>query len=136
MNPDFYAFLQTQPTITQKIADRVYPQVIPQHLFEGDQIMPCLVWRRLGVERQQTLCGTDDLINGTFEFISWAPSYDDACALADALAAILIDYRGLMGAVPVGPVLLNTDTDREPEPIPGLFLVSQVFTVWYREPSS
>lgn len=133
MNPGFYAFLKAQAPLAALIDDRIYPVLIPQHLMEAPRVMDCLVWRRVGLEKQQTLCGTDSLVRGTFEFDSYSPDYDRACAIADALRDVMLDYRGLMGTVSVGPVQLDTAADAQPEPVPGLFVEAQIFTVWYRE---
>lgn len=133
MNPGFFPFLHAQPAILAAVGDRVFPQIIPQHLFEQDPLMDCIVWRRLGIDTQPLFCGSDDLVRGTFEFDCYSPDYDRACALNDTLRHLLLDYRGLMGTVQVGPILLDTSADAQPEPLPGLFVEAAVYTVWYWE---
>lgn len=112
----------------------VFPNLIPQGMVEeGNPNLDCIVFRRVGTDRQALFCGTDSLVAGHFEFDCYSDDYDKAGKIADALRLRLLDFRGLMGDVKVGPVLLDTETEPQPEPVPGLHVESQVYTVWYQE---
>lgn len=131
--PDFYGFLKDKPSVFVVAGDRIFPLMIPQHVYAEASKQPCLVFQRTSGTRSVGFCGTDALVAGGFQLDSYARTYDAAQALADATRKELIDYAGPMGEVEVVATFLESDFDVGPEPDPGLYRVSMNFTLWYRE---
>jgi hypothetical protein len=130
-----FAFLSADTTIAQFVGGpktRIWPLMIPKH-HEGDvDKHPCLVYQRIGRFAGRTFCASDTLVTSEFQIDSYALNYLDARRLAAAVRARLVDYTGLMGAVNVDRVFISTEVDLL-DPVPGLFRVSQSYTIWYRE---
>lgn len=133
MTPNVFAFLMTLPAVTALIGDRVYPDKLPQHIFEEGTIDPAVVYQWLGGARQATFCATDGLVEGNLQLDIYASLYDKGKAVAEVLRLALVDFQGQMGETRVGPVSLQSDGEQPPEPEPGLHRVTHTFTVWYRE---
>ena len=111
---------------------RVFPLMIPQHTFKETTKLPCLVYRRVSTQRQPLFCRTDSLVQGSFQLDAYAPEYEKALQLAEALRKALIDFTGQMGATFVDRVFLEFEADFE-DPEPGLYHISHTYTVWYLE---
>lgn len=132
-DPNLYEFLRNVPAVAQLCGDRIYNQLIPQHVYEEVTGSPCVVFTRAGGARQQLFCGTDDLVQATYRLDARAPRLDDAVELARAIRLALVDYSGPMGEVAVDAVQLSDDSDIGPDPEPGLFNRSESYAIWYRE---
>lgn len=111
---------------------RIWPLMIPQHAQGDPDKQPCLVYQRIGRGAGSTFCATDDLVNGDFQIDSYALNYLTARRLAAAVRVRLVDYVGLMGTISVDKVTLDTEADLL-DPTPGLFRVTQSYSIWYRE---
>jgi hypothetical protein len=129
------AFLSADATVAQIVGGpktRIWPLMVPKH-HEGDvDKHPCLVYQRIGRFVGTTFCESDTLVSGEFQIDSYAFNYLQARTLAAAVKDRMVDYTGLMGTTSVDRVFLNTETDLL-DPVPGLFRVSQSYTIWYRE---
>jgi hypothetical protein len=115
--------------------NRIYPLVMPQRDKGQPANVPCVVYRRLSASRGMTFCEQDDLVNGTFQFDSYAANYTTARQLARHVRRRLVDFTGTLtdsDTTHVDRIWLSTELDLD-DPEPGLFRVSQTFTVWYRE---
>lgn len=115
------------------IGDRTYPDRIPQHHFEGPRVMPCAVFQQVGGDRQKKFCGTDKLVGGQFQLDIYSPQRDDVPAIAGAIRRAMVDYSGPMGPARVSEVLLDNEFNVPPEPDPGLYRRTQLYTIWYLE---
>lgn len=111
---------------------RVYPVVIPEHARGDTTKLPCVVYDRVNVRRQQKFCGTDGLVRSTFQLDCYAATYLAAKNVAAATRAALVDFRGMMGADTVKAVHLDFEFDGL-DADPGLYRVVQRFTVWHEE---
>lgn len=131
--PNLFVFLTQTPAIAALVGDRVYAELIPQHVFEGVRKMPCVVFRRDGGVRQVKFCGTDRLVQGQYQVDAYALTYEEKCELADAIRRRMVDYSGPMGSVTVNQVTLASDPDVGPDPEPGLYRRMQLFQIWYVE---
>lgn len=131
--PNLFEFLSGDADVATLVGERVYLQMIPQHVWTDPPKMPCAVYSRVGAQRQPMLCATDSLVQATYQVDSYAIKPEDVVALARAIRRALVDYCGPMGDAVVKAVRLETDADIGPDPTPGLFRRMQQFTVWYVE---
>lgn len=124
------------------VAARIYPMLIPQESFKDFARHGCVVYTRVGIARMQRLCNggtTDGLLQSTVQIDSYAQrqtTANGALAIAAAVAAVLVDFRGELGGTG-GDIIKTITLDSEFEfldPDPGLYRVSQTYTVWHVEP--
>jgi hypothetical protein len=128
-----YSLLAADGTVAALVATRIYPLVIPQRAANEPSGLPCLVYSRVGVARQQKFCGTDDLVRSTFQIDCYAQTYGGADDLASATRGALVDFRGSVSGVEIKAAFLDSEYSVvEPEP-GGLFRVIQRFVLWHDE---
>lgn len=109
---------------------RIWPMVIPQS-DAGQQRVPCIVYQTINRERQVTYCGTAGLARTQQQLDAYARTYNGAQALARAIEACLVDFRGLMGGYLVQQISLTNEIDLM-DPEPGLYRVSMDFEIWHQ----
>lgn len=129
--PNIAQFLISDAAVAELLADRIYPELLPQ--TDGEWNLPAAVFLRLGGDRQKMFCQTDSLVQATYLVTAFSYDYDTAVALIRAIGRKMIDYCGPMGDVEVDSVSLTNDSSLDVAPIPGLFRRSETFTIWYRE---
>lgn len=113
--------------------NRVFPLVIPQTQPRGAPKVPCVVFTTIAVERQQKYCGTDGLVRARVTLDYYAKTYGEATQLAAAGRHALLDYNGMLGGVVfVRHASLDTELDVL-DPEPGLYRVSQSWSIWHVE---
>lgn len=127
-----YTFLAASSAVATIVGTRIYPLMIPQHAYDELTKLPCLVYARVSVDRQPKFCGTDALARSLVRVDSYARSYADATALAAAVYDALIDYSGAMGSETVKKVLADSEFDLL-DVEPGLYRVTQTFSIWHIE---
>lgn len=125
-----YGFVVAQPTVSAAIGDRFYPQVIPKQAWSDARIQPCAVYMRIGVQRGKTYCATDAVARSTFQIDAYALTPEEADGIARVIKSVLIDYRGMMGAVKVKDISLDGEFDLD-DPEPGLYRVSMTISIWH-----
>lgn len=135
-SPNLNAYLTAVAPVAAIAQTRIYPDKIPEHVYEETTRMPCAVYSRSSVERQMLFCGVDALAKFVIQVDSFAPRYDDAEALADAIDKALVGFSGVMGDMIVNAVQPDTESQPGPDPEPGLFRVYQSFNIWCREATS
>lgn len=112
---------------------RVFPLIMPQKKRDGPPQYPAVVYTLTGTQRQKLYCRTDGTYRQTLELDHYALDYDQAHELADAVRAVLLDFRGALGGiVAVKDVALETEIDLQ-DPEPGVFRVNQVWSIWLAE---
>lgn len=131
--PNVFQFLTATAEIAGLVGDRVFPELLPQHVYEDRALMPAVVFAVSAVDRQKLFCGTDSLVAWTVTINSISPRYDEAVALADAIRRRLVDYSGLMGDVKVDTVVASTVVGGNPDPEPGLFQRVATYVIWFKE---
>jgi len=132
MPADLVARLLTQGGITSIIGDRIYPLIVPEHVYSDPQDRrPCLVYQTGTSTRGRTFCATDDLISEFFQLDCYAESYDAAKALGAAVIAGIVDFSGVSGGTHIEAVFLENESDQL-DVEPGLFRRSLALTVWHR----
>lgn len=114
------------------IGSRVYPLMIPQHVYDDATKNPCLVYQRSGAARVVKFCNTDELVHSSFQIDAYARSFAAARVLADGVRDALLDFTGTMGTTQVSKCLLDSELDLI-DPEPGLYRVSQSWSIWYVE---
>ena len=127
-----YAHLVGGSPVSALVGTRVYPLIIPQHLSAEASRMPCVVYNRINVSRQQKFCGTDHLVRSVFQLDCYAPTFLGACAVAAETRRALVDFRGTMGTVEVKATFLEWQGSLV-EPDPGLYRIVQRFILWHDE---
>lgn len=127
-----YTYLSTHASVTALAGDRVYPEIIPDQVFDAVSKRPCVVYRRSSADRRKTFCGTDTLVASSFAVDCYARTYDGAETLAAAVRSALTDFRGDMSGITVKDVALSSDFDLL-DLEPGLFRVSLGFDIWHVE---
>lgn len=137
LEKDLFDFLSADTAILSKVGDgtraRIFPLFIPQKKNMQDQ-MPCIVYTITSEQRQQTYCGTSPLVQLSVSFDLYAATADKARELSDAVRALLIDYRGMIGDMNVRNVSLdNSMTQYDMDP--GLMRVIDMYTIWYQKES-
>lgn len=130
-----FAFLSADSGVLSLVGDgqraRIFPMVIPQKMKAVDQV-PCVVYQVTQEDRQKVYCGTQKLVSITVTLDCYAMTLIGARQLSEAVRAVLVDYRGLMGDVVVRDVTLSgglTLYDMEP----GLMRVMDTYTIWFEE---
>lgn len=131
--PDVRLFLLASPTVASLAGQRIYTGYLPQRVRNGEPQWPAVKITNPGNTREQLLCGTEQVVLGSFQVDTFAIERADALVLASAIRRRMVDYSGLMGAVMVQRVHLDTDFDGPAEPEPGLFRRTQIYSVWYVE---
>lgn len=114
------------------VGERVYPQMIPEHVYNDATKHPCLVYQRSSSPRIVKTCGTDELVKASIQIDVYSPKYLLTKQVAQELYEALQDYRGNMGSVQVGPCHQESDLDLL-DATPGLHRVSQSWAIWYLE---
>lgn len=89
----FYQHLTADAGLATLVADRIYPFNIP-HGVELDSI----TYNLAGSDRTYTMGGESAYIKAVFDVDCWSYTYAGAIAIADAVEASLVDYRGQLGS--------------------------------------
>lgn len=125
-----YSFLTNDIGVAAIVDDRVYPNVIPQQVFDAASKRPCLVYRREGLEQTSNVCATELLQKSVFSIDCYARTYEAADMLATAVKAAFESVAGIMAGVAVNRVFLDDEFDLD-DPDPGLFRSHLVFSIWH-----
>lgn len=126
-------FLSADADVATLIADRVFPERIPQQHPDDSRVMPCAVFQLAGADRQPLFCATDGTIGAQYQVDIYATDRDEIAPVARAIRRRLRDYSGPMGSAVVSKVLLDNEFNVGPEPEPGLFRRTQLYTIWHYE---
>jgi hypothetical protein len=121
------------PLITDADLTRIFPLLIPEHVRGDAKKMPCLVYQRIGTERDKTFCATDTLARVSLQLDVYSKSYLTCKQLALAVRQAIVDYTGPMGDTHVDKVFIDVEFDLV-ETDTGLYRVSQTYTIWAQEP--
>lgn len=138
ISDSIYRHLTQDAGVSALVSTRVYPVVIPQNK-RGDTDMPCLSFSIDTNERQVRFSGSDTLVSGFLNIDCFSDDYDEVQSLAAALRSALIDLSGSIqgdtspiSSVSVQRVFLESERSLE-DPEPGLYHISQRYTIWYDE---
>lgn len=107
------------------IAGRVYALLAPQKVP-----LPFVVFSKITDVLSGTYCAQDPMVQGYYQFDSYASSFRVALQVADALKASLIDFRGAMGGTHVASIRQEGEVQLL-DPEPGLYRVSTTLIIWH-----
>ena len=127
-----FEHLQSDAGVSAIAGDRIFPGFIPQRAYDDATRLPCLVYQFPSSIRQPLFCATDATVAQSTQIDCYARAYPLARQLAAAVRDAMIDFAGQMGSVEVKKVLMDTDFDSVDQE-PGLFRVTQLYTVWFVE---
>ena len=88
------------------ITTRCYPGKIPQ-----DPTYPLIVYYKVTGMRDHHLQGPSRLAHPRFQVEAWATTYDAAKTLANAIREALDGYKGTVGTVVIGSILIESERD-------------------------
>lgn len=125
-----YAHLTTDASVAALADARVYPLMIPQHVYNEASKLPCVVYQRTGMDLPINTCGAEALAGTSMRIDAYARSYGVAAQLAAAVRDALVNFTGPMGAVHVSRVNLESELDLL-DIEPGLYRVSQTYSIWH-----
>jgi hypothetical protein len=89
----FYEHVSADAGISALISNRIYPFNIP-HGVDADAV----TYNLAGSDRTRTMGGESTYIRAIFDVDCWSNTYAGAIAIADAIEAALVDYRGQLGS--------------------------------------
>ena len=92
IRPALRAFLIADAPIAALVADRVYPNQIPQGVNAT-----CVVYTRVSGRSGHYMGGRDGLAFTRFQIDAWAKDQDAAAALANRIKDRLDGFSGVMG---------------------------------------
>lgn len=129
-----HAYLASVPAVAALLSadgiTRIFPLLIPQQA-----LTPCVVYQLTSTTRTQTYCGTIALHRSVVQLDSYARTYPEAVAVANALYDALIDYKGMMGAVEVRDCVQEAESDFS-DLEPGLYRRYQSWGIWLIQPGA
>jgi hypothetical protein len=119
--------------VRELLGDRIYPERLPQQHPSEPAVIPAAVFQLSGADRQAMFCATDGTIGAQYQIDIYAAEFDQIAPIARAIRRRLRDYSGPMGEARVSKVLLDNEFAVGPDPEPGLFRRTQLYTVWHWE---
>ena len=123
----FYTYLTASSTVDAIVADRIYPEVIPDAVSGR----PALTYTQDSGEYIEHLAGRSDTRIAEFSVDCWGPTYLGVRDLAETVQSALIGVRGTFGAHTAESVRLTQDADGPYESDTGLYRVMLRFAVAY-----
>ncbi len=113
--------------VSALIGSRFYPLRIPEN-----PTYPAVTYQRISGPRIRSHTGPSNLAYPRFQLDCYGATYLSAKASATALRVALDGYKGLMGTVAVGSVLLMDDRD-DYDPATRIWRVSLDFIIGHQE---
>jgi hypothetical protein len=106
-----YAYLTSQPALHAKIADRLYPLLLPQKCR-----LPAVAYTLVSMDRTPALQKDTGYVRATLQFSCHARSYSEAVSVVQSLRGAMQDFSGNMNGVLVGAVFVASEmVDYEPK---------------------
>jgi hypothetical protein len=125
-----FTHLSTDVVVGALVGSRIYPLMIPQHVYNEATKLPCVVYQRSGLDQPINTCGAEALVGTSMRVDSYARSYGLAVQLGAAVRDSLVNHSGPMGSVHVSRVNLESELDLL-DSEPGLYRVSQTYSIWH-----
>lgn len=98
--------LTSDPDVGALVGTKVYPVVAP-----AEATYPFVTWRRVQVQRQQTLANPMGVPKVTIDYSIYGATYDQARQVADAMRQVLDGYRGTVDNTTVQYASLENESD-------------------------
>jgi len=122
-----YDHLTNDAGVSALVGTRIYPLVVPQ-----DVALPAIAYQRISGPRDHAHDGPSGLGRARMQFTFVGTSYSQAKSVAEAVRASLDGFKGTMGTVTVGAVLLDNEHDSWAtafdKPV-----VRHDYMIWYQE---
>lgn len=124
--------LTAAATVSTLVGTRIYPVLAP-----ASAALPFVVWRRAGVQREQTLGSPMGTPRVTVEYSIYGTTYENARQLADAMRSVLDGYGGTSGTTTVSQTSLENEVDDFVQlagaDLPPVYQITQSYDVWWQE---
>lgn len=109
------------------VSSRIYPMRLPQGVT-----LPAITYLKVSGVRKHSLTGPAGSASPRMQVSCWGATYGAAKNLASLVRIAIDGYRGTMGAIEVGAILLLNEMDLI-DPEPGFYQVILDFEVIHRE---
>lgn len=125
--------LIADPLVAAAVGQRVYPVVAP-----ASAALPLITWRRIGVQRSQTLSGPAGTTVVQMAVDVFADTYSEARDIADKCRSVLDGYgTTVANYVSVRNVSLDTESDGVVQlaggDLPPILTVNQQYSILWQE---
>lgn len=124
--------LLASPAMAALIGNRVFPVLAP-----ATAPLPFVTWRRISVQRQQSMAGPIGMPTVYLSVDVFAETYEAARTLADAIRQVLDGWGGEMNDVSVASVSLTNEADGfvtlAGGDLPPVYTVQLTFAVLWQE---
>jgi hypothetical protein len=98
--------LVASTSVTSIVGTKIYPILAPASVS-----LPFAVWRRAGIQRQQSLSGPAGIPRVSVEISIYAATYEQARDAADAFRKVLDGYAGTVENTSVRNTSLENEVD-------------------------
>lgn len=125
------AFILADTAIAALVGTRMYPIQLPQN-----PTLPAIRFFRASGTRPQSTTGPLGQSNPRFQIDSYAISFEAANNLSELIRKRLDGYRGPAGSEDdfIQGAFFETERDFwEAEPLPGMYVASRDYMIWFRE---
>lgn len=125
--------LAADPVVAAAVGQRVYPVIAP-----ASAALPFLTWRRIGIQRTQTLAGPTGMSTVQLAIEAYAETYGEARDIADKCRRVLDGYgTTVANYIRVANVSLENESDGVVTlaggDLPPILQVSQQYSVLWQE---
>lgn len=124
--------LVNNATVSGYVGTKIYAVIAP-----AAAALPFVTWRRVGIQRSQTLGAPLGVPRLSVEFNIYAATYEAARQVADAMRVVLDGYGGTVDNTQVKQVSLEQESDDfvalAGAEMPPAFQITQVYDVWWQE---
>jgi hypothetical protein len=112
---------------------RVYPLVAP-----ADAVYPFVTWRRVAVQRLQSLSVPAGTPRTTIDYTIFGATYDQARQVSDAMRDVLDGYAGTVDTTVVHRANVENETDDfvtlTGAELPPSYAITMTVETWWDEP--
>jgi hypothetical protein len=124
--------LANSTAVTALVGNRVFPVVAP-----AEAVYPFVTWRRVAVQRLQTLSIPVGLPRVTLDFSIYGATYDQARQVADAMRTVLDGYGGTVDNTVVHRASVENETDDfvtlTGAELPPSYAITMTVETWWTE---
>jgi hypothetical protein len=124
--------LANSTAVTSLVGTRVFPVVAP-----AEAVYPFVTWRRVAVQRLQTLSIPVGLPRVTLDFSIYGATYDQARQVADAMRTVLDGYGGTVDNTVVHRASVENETDDfvtlTGAELPPSYAITMTVETWWTE---
>jgi hypothetical protein len=125
---DLFSAVTGDATLAGLIGDRLFPDLLPQ----ADGLASCsLVYKEVTAVKEQSNDGDSRLRKATVQFDVYSTVREEIQPVIDALCALFIPFKGMMGETPVGAIFHVHDS-KNYEPETRLYRGSVDFDFWHQ----